>query len=116
MTYNTTIRQGSTWQRLVTMKYKNTGLPVDLTDAVLRSTAKKLPSCLDVDSVEIGFQTVGDPTEGVGLLTITDEQSESMPHNAKYAYDAEVKLPSGVVLCPVEGNIEMKRGITTKES
>lgn len=86
---NLTLRRGDdkTWE--ITVKRKDTGAVVDITDCVLTMTVR--PS-INGDVFFQGIFTLTDPTNGVAEVNITGAVTEGLENKShEYIYDVEIE-------------------------
>ena len=100
--YNFEIEKGATFSRTFTYKDPS-DVVIDLTGAVIkmqiRDNYSSETAAISIDSDTLGGIAVNDPTTGAFIITITDEQTTSIPF-AQGVYDIEIFERKTVVKLP----------------
>lgn len=108
--YNLTIYQGATFSTPMRLRDQTSGLPIDLTGAVVRSAARINYS----DSTPLFTFTCtlsGTPTDGRFTVSLTATQTAALDFEKAF-YDLEVEFPGGTVVRYLNGNVIFKREAT----
>ena len=115
--YNFIIEKGATFTRTFTYKDPS-DVAIDLTGAVIymqiRDNYSAEVAAINIDSDNIGGNggiTISDPATGVFVITITDEQTTSIPF-AQGVYDIEIHYGNGSVERVLEGRVKVKPQVT----
>ena len=106
-TYNFTIEQGTTFNRVLTLQ--ENGSAMNLTGY---SVASQMRSTHDSSSIIATFTgTVSNASSGQITLSLTNSQTSAI-EEAIYVYDVEITSGTGTVTRILEGNITVTPEVT----
>jgi len=107
--YDIVIEQGVTWALTTTLKKKN-GLKMPLLGYVGRAQIRKSPT----DPTIIAEFTVTIPSEGVVVMSLTDEQTMAL--NFTYGvYDLILTSPEGATIRILKGTVTFDPDVTRNQ-
>ena len=112
-TYNFTIWQGTTWQRLLTYKTA-AGVVVNMTGYQVRMVIRRTwggSLLLALSSASGGGISVASSSPNI-TITITATQTKVMDFEFA-VYDLEIQSPAGVVDRLLEGRVTLKKEATS---
>ena len=111
--WNTTIEQGSTFIKTVTITDSN-GTAVDLTGCTVRWQVRErkgsTSTLIDVSTTE-GSITLTDPTNGQCKITLSDTVTAALDFEYGY-HDFEVETAAGVTTRYMRGIVTLSKEVT----
>lgn len=104
-----TIIQGETIRLRVRIRAKASGLPVDLTGAVITSQIRKTYTA---EAVEGAFDIEPDDLAAGSFFIVLDEAASNEIPSGRHVFDVRIELTAGVVKKRPRGQLNILPGVT----
>lgn len=108
--YDLIIEQGATFSLTITLKKPNK-LPFDLSGYIGRSQIRKSYAATDVIA-SFSVAVVSPQKDGKIVMSLTDEQTSSLPSISSGVYDLELESPTGEVTRVLQGKVTISPEVT----
>lgn len=106
-----TVARGADWVKTLTVNYRD-GLPVDIGDGTTWAGVIKNPNATqDTVAAEFTFEVVTDGSDGMIVMTLTDDQSLLLRKDRLYAYDVFATI-LGRRYRVLWGNVDLQPNLT----